>query len=39
MIAKTFAPENGGKPFVIMKHRDVGRGIRQVVPEYRITWG
>jgi acyl-CoA synthetase (NDP forming) len=30
MIAKTFAPEYGAKPFVIMKHRDVERGSRRV---------
>jgi hypothetical protein len=29
MIAKTFAPENGAKPFVIMKHRDVQRSSRR----------
>jgi hypothetical protein len=32
MIAKTFAPGNGAKPFVIMKRRAVGRGSRRVVP-------
>jgi hypothetical protein len=42
MIAKTFAPENGAKPFVIMKHRDVGRSSRRVIQppgdsEHRIT--
>jgi hypothetical protein len=31
MIAKTFAPENGVKSFVIMKLRDVGRSGRRVV--------
>jgi len=28
MIAKTFAPENGAKSFVIMKRRDVGQDQR-----------
>jgi hypothetical protein len=32
MIAETFAPENGAKPVVIMKHQDVGRTSRRVVP-------
>jgi hypothetical protein len=27
MIAKAFTPENGAKPFVIMKHRDVDAGV------------
>jgi hypothetical protein len=34
MIAKTFAPENGVRPFVIMKHR---AGQPPGGSEYRIT--